>query len=123
MGLTFNKEADIPDNVIGYIDFDFAGSKTNWKLTRGYVFILVGAAISYLSKLQLIIILSIYEAGKIAICKARKETIWLEYLLAEIGFWKRFTPVRLYANNQDSIMLTNNLKFYYQIKHIDIKFH
>ena len=86
MGLTFNGEADTPDNVIGHTDSDFAGSKTDQKSTEDYVFMLAGAAISHPSKLQLIVALSIYEAEYVAMCKERKEAVWLRYLLAELGF-------------------------------------
>ena len=51
LGLTFDGEADIPNDMIRYTDSNFAGSKTDQKSTGGYVFMLAGAAISYLSKL------------------------------------------------------------------------
>lgn len=47
---------------------------------------LAGVAISYSSKLQLIVALSICEAKYIAMCKARKKAIWLGYLLAKLEF-------------------------------------
>ncbi len=62
LGLTFDGEADTPDDVIRYTDSDFAGSKTDRKSTGGYVFMLAGAAISHSSKLQPIIALSTCEA-------------------------------------------------------------
>ncbi len=52
LGLKFDGEADTSDDVIGYTDSDFAGSKPDQKSTRGYVFMLAGAAISHSSKLQ-----------------------------------------------------------------------
>ena len=51
LGLTFDGEADIPNDVIGYTDSHFAGLKTNQKFTGSYVFMLAGAAISHSSKL------------------------------------------------------------------------
>ena len=41
----------MPDDIVGYINYDFARSKIDWKSTGGYVFMLVRVAISYLSKL------------------------------------------------------------------------
>ena len=123
LGLTYDREADTPDDVIGYTDSDFAGSKPDQKSTGGYVFMLAGATISYSSKLQSIVALSTCEAEYVAMCEARKEAVWLGYLLAELGFWKRSTPVILYADNQGSIALLNNPEFHRRTKHIDVRFH
>ena len=74
-GLKLDGEVNISDDVVGYIDSNFAGSKTDPKSTGGYVLMLAGATISHLSKLQSIIALSTYETEYVAICKARKETV------------------------------------------------
>ena len=123
LGLKFDGEADTPDDVVGYTDSDFAGSKSDRKSTGGYVFMLAGAAISHSSKLQSIVALSTCEAEYVAMCEAGKEAVWLGYLLAELGFRKRSTPVTLYADNQGSIALSNNPEFHRRTKHIDVRFH
>lgn len=51
LGLIFNGEADIPDDVVGYTDSNFAKFKPDQKSTGGYVFIFARAAISHSSKL------------------------------------------------------------------------
>lgn len=84
MGLIFNGETDTPDNVIGYTDFNFVGSKSNWKSTGGYVFMLVGVAICHSSKLQWIVALYTCEAKYIAMCEEEKKAVWLRSLLAEL---------------------------------------
>ena len=99
LGLIFDREVDTPDDVIGYTNSDFAKSKPDRKLTGGYVFMLAKAAISHLSKLQLIVALSTYEAEYVAMCEVGKEAVWLKYLLAKQGFWKRSTLVILYVDN------------------------
>ena len=84
---------------------------------------LAGATISHPSKLQSIVALSTCEAEYIAICEAGKEAVWLGYLLAELGFQKRSTPVTLYTDNQGSIALSNNPEFHRRTKCIDVRFH
>ncbi len=79
LSLKFDGEADTPDDGVKYTDLDFAGFKTDRKSTGGYVFMLAGAAISHLSKLQLIVGLSTCEADYVAICEAEKEAVWLGY--------------------------------------------
>lgn len=51
LGLKFDREANTPDYVIGYINSNFARLKTDQKLIENYDFMLVRAVISYLSKL------------------------------------------------------------------------
>ena len=84
-GLVFQGN-DTPDDVVGYINSDFAGSKTNRKSTGGYLFNLTSAAISHSSKLQSIVALSTCKAEYVAMCEAGKEAVWLSYLLSEIGY-------------------------------------
>ena len=123
LSLTFDGETNTPDDMIGYIDSDFAGLKPNWKLTGGYVFIFAGVAISHLFKLQLIVVLSTCEAEYVAIYEAGKEVVLLGYLLAKLEFLKRLTLVTLYADNPGSIALSSNLEFHRRTKHIDVRFY
>uniref|UniRef100_A0A3Q7GIY9 Reverse transcriptase Ty1/copia-type domain-containing protein n=1 Tax=Solanum lycopersicum TaxID=4081 RepID=A0A3Q7GIY9_SOLLC len=57
-------------DVIGYLD--------NEKPTTGYLFTLLGGAISWQSKLQKCVALSTAEAEYIAATEAAKEMIWLK---------------------------------------------
>ena len=61
----------------GFIDTDWATDINDWKLTSGYVFLLVGAAISWSSKKQSAVTLSSTEAEYIAAAHAAKELVWL----------------------------------------------
>eukprot|EP00253_Pinus_taeda_P006198 PITA_06198 len=53
--------------------------------TIGYVFTLAGGAITWMSKLQEIVVLSTTETEYIVASDANKEAIWLKDLLDEIG--------------------------------------
>ncbi len=72
LSLKSDREVDTPDDVNGYTDFDFAGSKPDQKSTGGYFFMLARAAISHSSKLQSIVALSIYKAKYFAMCEVEK---------------------------------------------------
>ncbi len=123
LGSNFDGEADTLDDVIGYTDSDFARSKPDQKSTGGYLIILAVAAISHSSKLQSIVALSTYKAEYDAMYEAGKEAVWRGYLLAELEFWKRSTPVTLYTDNQGSIALLNNPEFHRRTKHLDVQYH
>ena len=98
-GLVFDDFADTPNNVVDYIDIDFAGIKIGRKSTSNYVFLLAEAAISHYSKLQSIIALFTCEAEYVAICKTNKKIIWIHRLLVELGYRKKNTAILLRANN------------------------
>lgn len=51
LGLKFDREVDILDDIVRYIDFNFAESKIDQKSTRRYIFKLTETAIKYLFKL------------------------------------------------------------------------
>lgn len=82
----FDREIYTSDDIMRYINSYFARLKTNRKLTEGYVFILVRAAISHLSKLLLIVILSTCKVEYIIMYKVYKEAVCLKYLLAKLRF-------------------------------------
>lgn len=84
--MKFDKEVDIPDDVVRYIDLSFARSKPDLKLTEGYVFMLVGAAINHSFKLQSIVTPPIYEVEYVAMFEVGKKRVWLRYLLAKLKF-------------------------------------
>lgn len=49
LNLTFDRKTDKADNIIRYIDSNFYKLKTDWKLIRVYIYMLVENEISYLS--------------------------------------------------------------------------
>ena len=122
-GLVFDGSTDTPNDIIGYTDSDFAGTKSGRKSTGGYVFLLAGAAISHSSKLQSIVALSTCEAEYIAMCEAGKEAIWIYRLLVELGYQKKNSAILLRADNQGAIALASNPEFHRRTKHIDVRYH
>jgi hypothetical protein len=63
-GLTFRHTDHL--EVVGYSDSDFAGCVDSRKSTSGYIFLLVGEAISWRSNKQTIVATSTMEAEFIA---------------------------------------------------------
>ena len=67
-----------------YTDSDWAGDKENRRSTGGYVFTLVGGAVSWKTKLQSVVAMSSTESEYIALSEATKEAVWIRLLLVEI---------------------------------------
>ena len=76
------KQSDL--GLRGYVDVDMAEDVDGRKSTTVYVYTLGGTTISWVSKLQKIVSLSIIEVKYVAITEASKEMIWLQSFLEEL---------------------------------------
>ncbi|XP_071710976.1 secreted RxLR effector protein 161-like [Rutidosis leptorrhynchoides] len=81
LGLHYNK---FPTVLEGYSDADWNKLSDDSKATSGYIFNIVGGAISWKSKKQTILAQSTMESELIALATASEEASWLRSLLAEI---------------------------------------
>lgn len=75
MSLKFDKKANIFNNIRGYMNSNFADSKLDWKLIKGYILILISIVISYLSNFYSIIILLGYKAKYVIIDKISTKVV------------------------------------------------
>jgi len=103
------------------VDVDYLGDLDKRRSTTGYVFTLVGGAISWMSKLQETFALSTTEAENIAASDASKEAIWLKGLLYEIG--RTQEKVNVLCDSQSVIHLATNPAYRGNTKHIDVRYH
>ncbi|KAJ6978840.1 hypothetical protein NC653_027111 [Populus alba x Populus x berolinensis] len=107
--------------VRGHIDLDFAGDLEKRKSTTGYVFIIAGGAVSWVSKLQTVIALSTTKAEYMATTQACKEAIWMKKLMEELGHKQE--KILLYCDSQSALHIARNPVFHSRTKHIDVQYH
>ena len=109
----------------GYSDADWAGDLADRKSTSGYVFMLLGAPVSWGSKKQPSVSLSTSEAEYIALSLAIQEGKWIHRLLCEIMTAANEDGPELVIreDNQSCIKMTKNPVNHDRAKHIDIKYH
>ncbi|KAH9655417.1 Integrase catalytic domain-containing protein [Citrus sinensis] len=107
--------------VRGYVDSDFARDLDKRKSTIGYVFTLAGATVRWVSKLQIVVALSITEAEYMAATQACKEAIWIQRLLEELGHKQQKIPV--FCDSQSVLHIARNPAFHSRIKHIGVQYH
>ena len=69
----------------GYVDADMASDRDNRRRTTGYVFIVGGTTVSWVSKIKSVVSLSTIEAEHVSTTKASKEMIWLQRFMDELG--------------------------------------
>ena len=107
--------------VRGYVDSDYAGDLDKSKSTSGYVFTLVGGAVSWVSKLQSIVATSTTEAEYVAATQASKEAIRLQMLLEELEHKQE--KIALFCDSQSALHLAKNPAFHSKTKHIRVQYH
>jgi hypothetical protein len=86
--------------VIGYTDFDFMSCVDSLKSTSGYIFMLVGGAISWRSAKQSMIASS---------------TMTAEFIAIKLS-------LKLYCDNSLTVLYSNDNRSSSKFKYIDIKF-
>ena len=64
--------------VHGFVDFDWASDIDERRSTSGYAFRLLEGEVSWMSRRQLLVSLSINEAKYMAVTYASKEVVWLQ---------------------------------------------
>ena len=90
----------------GYMDAD-GSSQEHRHTISGYVFLVNGGAISWSSKKQELITLSMAESEYVAATYAAKEALWLRQLISEV-LQLMDDPITLYSDSQSAIALTKD---------------
>ncbi|XP_059067112.1 uncharacterized mitochondrial protein AtMg00810-like [Cryptomeria japonica] len=109
-------------NLEVYTDSDWVGSVTDRKSTSGICFSLGSTMISWASRKQSSVALSIVEAEYIASSVATREAVWLRKLLAGL-FGQPWESIVIYCDNQSCIKMFNNLVFHDRSKHVETHYH
>ena len=115
--LTYGREVQ---GLMGYTDADGSVNEDR-KAISGYAFLINGGAVSWSSKKQEIISLSITEAEYVAAMHATKEALWLRNFIGQV-FGDVLDPTTLYCDNQSAIALAKDHQYHARTKHIDIRF-
>ena len=104
----------------GYCDSDWAGQKHCHSIL-GYSYHFGIGAVTWSSKKQHIIALSITEAEYIAQTHTAKEGIWLQTFVAKI-LGGEPKVIKINCDNQGAISLAKDNKFHSRTKHIDLHY-
>lgn len=88
---------------------------------RGYMFMLNGCLINWKVCLQHVVTLFTIEVEFTTDAESIKEAIWLEGLIAELGY-KQYT-VLIFCDNSNALHLCKTSTHHEKTKHIDIKLH
>ena len=110
------------DNLfLGFADANFANTD-DYKSTTGYVFLASEGAITWKSKRQTIIAMSLTESEYVALSEAGWEAFCLRNLYDKLGSLQ-IGPTVIKSDNEGSVILSHNPQFHARTKHIEIRHH
>ena len=81
-GLDYRRSGGV--GLVGYTDFDWAGSVSDWKSTSGCCFSLGSAVVSCFNRKQKSVALSSVEAEYKPASQASCEALWLRKLMVDL---------------------------------------
>ena len=109
--------------IIGYLDSDFAGCQDSKCSTSGYVFMLVGGAISWKSSKQTLIASLTMAAEFIACFEASNHGIWLRNFVTDLCVVDGIEgPLKICCDHNSAVLYSNNNRSATKSKFIGIKF-
>src|SRR3954465_7800541 len=110
--------------VKGYVDASFDTDKDDSKSQTGYVYILNGGAVSWISCKQSVIARSTVEAEYMAAAEASSEGVWIRNFITELGVVpSALDPLEILCDNTGAIALAKEPRYHPKTKHINRKFH
>jgi len=117
---TRRSSMNIPLLITGYSDADYASCRDICHSISGYIFLLNGCAISWLSKKQNSVSTSTTESEYMALATTARQALWYINGLSQLGFTN---PVELKADNTSTINLAENPINNPKTKHINVSYH
>jgi hypothetical protein len=108
-------------DLFEYSDSDYVGCKVDRKSTSGTCQFLGRSLVSWSSKKQTSVALSIAEAEYVAAGQCCVQLHWMRQTLRDFGY--NLSKVPLLHDNESAIRLADNLVEHSHTKHIDIRHH
>ncbi|RDX66209.1 hypothetical protein CR513_55043, partial [Mucuna pruriens] len=119
--LTYQKFEDL--EIIGYSDSDFAGCQDSKCSTSGYIYMLTGGVISWKFVKQTLIAPSTMATEFVACFEASNHGIWLRNFITSLWVVNGIKrPLKIYCDNDSTVLYSNNNRSSTKSKFIDIKF-
>jgi len=104
------------------VNSDFAGCKDTYHSTEGNIFIVAGGPVSWESKRQETVALSMVEAEYIGFSRATTQVLWISKFFTKIGL-PTPKPIIIHVDNNGLISYSLNDKNHHRMKHINVQHH
>ena len=103
--------------MVGYADADWAGDLDDCHSTTGYVFLIAGGSVSWLSKKQPIVALSTAEAEYVALSMTTQKQFGSDVFLSDLTTAEDQKPTIVMEDNQGTIAIAKNPVAHARTKH------
>jgi hypothetical protein len=126
VGQTCNSKGRSPDNT--KVDKILTWPKLSTPkevrqfLTSGYIFTMAGGAVTWSSKRQATVALSMVEAEYVAMSHCAQQMVWMQTWLDEVEI-EHVKPGVIKGDSRGAIALAKTTKDHGKVKHIDIRHH
>ncbi|KAL0361579.1 UNVERIFIED_CONTAM: Retrovirus-related Pol polyprotein from transposon TNT 1-94 [Sesamum radiatum] len=111
-----------PSILEGYSDASWITNIEDHSSTSGWVFLLGGGAISWLSKKQTCITNSTMESEFVALAAAGKEAEWLRNLIHEIPLWpKPISPISIHCDSAATLAKAYSQMYNGKSRHLGVR--
>ena len=110
------------EELDAYADADHAGDVDSMRSTTGFVVMMHGGIVSWMSKLQPTVALSTTEAETIAAVETLKQVMHLRLLLRELGVEQKY-PTPIYEDNRAAGILMKKSENSKKTKYYQLKVH
>jgi hypothetical protein len=119
--LTYERSYSL--EIVGYSDSDFASYLDTDRSTLGYVFKLAGGAISSSTTKQNVMTSCTMYAEFVAYYEATGQAMWLKKFVPDLRVVDSIErPLKLYCDNEPTVLYAHNNKKIKAAKHINIRF-
>ena len=106
--------------MVEYVDSSYAGDLEDRKSITGYCFFFGGAIVTWYSKQQRIVLISISKVKYVAMNQEAKEEVWIRQLLNELLPESIVRKIKILGDNEMSLTLTKDSKSQNCTKHINV---
>ena len=121
MKLIFEKKDQSSNELMAYVDSDFATCPKTRRSTTGYLVVMNGSPVAWKAFKQSLLATSTSEAEYIAISTVAKKVRWARTFLLELGFEQQ-KPTVVWEDNTGAIVTANSI-ITEASKHMELKQH
>nr|GFB42470.1 retrovirus-related Pol polyprotein from transposon TNT 1-94 [Tanacetum cinerariifolium] len=118
-GLWYTKDSGF--ELTRFSDADYAGCKDTFKSTSGGVQFLGEKLVSWSSRKQDCMTLSIAKAEYVSLSACCAQVLWMRTQLTDYGF--HFNKILIYYDSKSAIAISDNLVQHSRTKHIAVRYH
>jgi hypothetical protein len=118
--LTYMPDPSSSQLFTTYSNADHGGNPDNGRSMSAYVMKMGTGAISWMSRLQSIVVLSTTEAEFISAVSAGQEIVWMRLFLGKLGYSFK-APSLLLVDNQSAIQVARNPEHHGCMKHLHLR--